>query len=348
MIKFILKPFDVLFFGSGKPFNFSVQEASSIFPSFPNTLASSICSKILVEKGIDISRIIKKFYGPFLEKNNKILFPKPLDILREKKKENGEIIVGKLLKKFRLINPSYIDSQNNLKALLWIGKHNKNFEIFKGFITLHGLKKWLNNSEVSREDLVDENEIFEFESRIGIKMDYFRNVTKEEDAIYRINFVRLKNDTKIVFFVEFDYNEDKIFEFFDKNPIKVLKLGGEMRSVSYEVSKTDINQEFNFRKPEINENDIIKILYLTPGSLDKADSSLEILTGAVLTINLAKLSKHTKERKIKRGLVPGSVIYAKVKDKNKVENFWLNPQDDDFIGTNLKIYTKVKGVDEYV
>ncbi|MEM4326472.1 MAG: type III-B CRISPR module-associated Cmr3 family protein, partial [Candidatus Pacearchaeota archaeon] len=155
MIKFILNPFDILFFGSGKPFNVNVQEAISIFPPFPNTLASSICSKIYSEKGINIKNIIKSFYGPFLQNNKGILFPKPLDILGEKKKINRELSNAYLLGNPKLINPSYTDLKNDLKNILWQKSKNKDFEIFESFITLDGLKKWLNNQEIENCDLVD-------------------------------------------------------------------------------------------------------------------------------------------------------------------------------------------------
>lgn len=351
MLKFSLHPFDVLFFGSGKPFNFNVQEASSIFPPFPNTLAGAVSNKISIEKGIKTSKIIKKLYGPFLEKNNQIIFPKPLDILIEKKKKDGDITQVSLKNKFKLINPSCTDKPE-LKALLWESKRNKEFETFKSFITLNGLKKWLDNQDVANDDLVYKKDIFDFDSRVGIKMDYSRNIAEEEDAVYRINFVKLKDDVKIIFFVEFDYNselkncdlnsEDKVYKFFNAQTIKVLKLGGEMRSVSYEVSTSgrEISNELGFTKPEIKKGDIIKILYLTPGFLE-FNNSLEILTCSIESVNLAIYSKDY-EKKLKKGLTAGSVIYARVNDEKYLENIWLNPKDGDFIGSNLRIYAKYK------
>ncbi|MEJ5274199.1 MAG: type III-B CRISPR module-associated Cmr3 family protein, partial [Spirochaetota bacterium] len=54
MIKFTINPYDVLFFGSGKPFN-KGGNAKSIFPPFPNSIASSIFAKFYIETGIKIS-----------------------------------------------------------------------------------------------------------------------------------------------------------------------------------------------------------------------------------------------------------------------------------------------------
>ena len=71
MIRFTLKPYDVLFFGLGRPFNRGDVVASA-FPPHPNTFASAICSKIYQFKNIDISGILKSVYGPFISKEDKI------------------------------------------------------------------------------------------------------------------------------------------------------------------------------------------------------------------------------------------------------------------------------------
>lgn len=348
MIKFQLSSYDILFFGSGKPFNENVSEAISVFPPFPNTLASCICGKIYSHKKIKINKIIKKVYGPFIEKREEILFPKPLDILKEKKKEFGEISCVDLVSKFSLINPSFCDHEK-LKFLLWQRERNKDFETFEAYIKLEGLENWLANKKIDIDDLVEKSDIFLYESRIGIKMDYSKNTTESEDGLYKIDFARVREDVKIVFFVEFDFGneelkkcgletEEKILDFFNEG-IKVLKLGGEMRCVSYECK---IN-EFNFfETPSVEEGDIIKILYLTPGFLED-NPAYEIINASIKPINLGIHSKHSGYGiKLKKGICAGSVIYAIVKDKEKLKDIWLNPKNGEFIGANLMIYTKYK------
>uniref|UniRef100_A0A7C4WAB0 Type III-B CRISPR module-associated protein Cmr3 n=1 Tax=candidate division WOR-3 bacterium TaxID=2052148 RepID=A0A7C4WAB0_UNCW3 len=348
MVKFSITPFDVLFFGRGKPFNLSVQEASSIFPPLPTTLAGAISAKIEQEKGKDASKIIKTFYGPFLEIEEKILFPKPLDILSEKKKEGGEITGVELLEErnFKLIKPFYSDLKEELKSLLWERKRNKEFEVFEGFISLEGLRKWLNNQEVNREDLFSLKDVFDFEHRIGIHMDYSKNVTREEDALYRIDFVRLKKGVKIVFFVEYDvdnYNifrtEDEVYDFFENNNVKVLKLGGEMRNVTYKCEKGDDIIKY-FIKPMVENGEKIKILYLTQG-VSEEEESYERISGVVKVANLGRRTKQYGKGLMK-GIKEGSIIYAKVKDKDKLEkDIWLKPDNGEFIGFNLRIYAKI-------
>lgn len=352
MIKFIIKPFDILFFGTGRPFNFNVQEATSRLLPFPHTLAGAISNKISAEKGIDTSKIIKHFYGPFLEKENEILFPRPLDILSEKKQLEGEISGIRLVKNSKLIKPSFSDC-GSLEGLLWQEEKNKEFEVADGFITHTGLKKWFNNQRVEKKDLISPTSLLNFESRVGISMDYSKNVTKEEDALYRIDFVRFQSDTKIIFFVEFDYNtnelqtsnlnnENALFQFFKDNQTKVLKLGGEMRAVSYDCERvtTDLATLFAFRKPAINESDTIKILYLTSGFLADDENAYRIICGSVKIINLGLRTKDYGT-KIKKAIKEGSVIYVKVNNVNNLESIWLNPINGEFIGSNLRIYTKL-------
>lgn len=64
MIMFKLKPFDVLYFGSGKTLSVATS-VKSIFPPYPHTIAGAICSKIYKKTGIDVSQILKYIYGLF-------------------------------------------------------------------------------------------------------------------------------------------------------------------------------------------------------------------------------------------------------------------------------------------
>lgn len=352
MLKFELKPYDVLFFGSGKPFNLNVQEASSIFPPFTTTIAGAISGKISSEKGIDSKRVIKKIYGPFLEKNEQILFIAPFDILKEKKKgeESARISKVYLEGNFRLLNPLFSNIPVQTSYLLWPKEKDKDLETFNGFIKLSGLQKWVNGLNIDKDDLVYRREIFEFEPRVGIKIDYSKNVVKEEDAVYRIDFVRLKDDVRLIFFVEFNYDselkdcgldsEDKIYNFFESCEIKVLKLGGEMRSVTYEVKRENISDKLGFEKPNVGKDDIIKILYLTHGFLEE-NNAYEIINGSIKSVNLGVRSKNYGT-KLKRGVSAGSVIYAKVADEKRLDEIWMNPNDGEFIGSNLRIYTKYR------
>lgn len=355
MIKFFLYPYDILFFGKGKPFNPGSQDMFSSFPPLPHISASSICAKIYFEKGINISKILKSLYGPFIIKEEKLLFPKPLDILKEMRKSKDYKITSLILIKnnFNLINPKDTDLDDALKGMLWV---NKDFEIFQSFINEEGLKKWLNNQDVLNDDILGEDEIFKYESRVGIRMEYKLNTVIGEDALFRINSVRLKEDVGFELFIEFDYNnselknaaltdEDKMLDFFSKYP-KALRFGGEMRSVSYECEKVnDISSILNLKKPEIKSGDVVKVLFLTPyvvknNLFDEFKNYGEIISGSLMSMNVGMNNKNYG-RKIKKAFVQGSEVYLRVNNPDELDNLWLKPKTGEFIGCNLAIYTKI-------
>jgi CRISPR-associated protein (Cas_Cmr3). len=87
VLRFTLTPYDVLFFGSGRPFHMGGVVAS-VFPPHPNTFASAICAKINQIRNIKITNILKAVYGPFIKKGNKIYFPKPQNVYKERKKKD--------------------------------------------------------------------------------------------------------------------------------------------------------------------------------------------------------------------------------------------------------------------
>ena len=107
MLKFTIEPYDVLFFGSGKPFNIG-SNVESIFPPFPHSFAAAVYAKFVSEKGITIRNgkgIYKAVYGPFIEKSGVFYFPAPSDILQEKKKEeSSKFKIADRCNQFSLIN----------------------------------------------------------------------------------------------------------------------------------------------------------------------------------------------------------------------------------------------------
>ncbi len=368
MVRFEIEPYDVLFFGSGKQFNIGSQDMHSIFPPFPHTLAGSICARIYAKKGINVSNIIKEVYGPFLKLQDRILFPKPMDILKERKKEEDydisqAILILRKNQNSGLINSKDTDLECNLKGLLWQkSKEDKDFEPFRAFITQEGLKSWLSNSSVGNSEIINLREVFSYESRVGIHINSESQTVSEEDGLYRIDFVRLNElkDVKLVFFVEFDYENDElkkagtsdnelIEKVFNSYP-RVLKLGGETRMVRYEVEKEDFKKWFEnniFKKPSVKKDEVIKILFLTPYYI-KCDIWSDfgkygcVISASVVGENIG-INSINYGRKLQRVISPGSIIYLKVEKAEKVEqDLWLKPKRDDFIGCNLMVYTKTE------
>jgi len=395
MLKFTLKPYDVLFFGSGKPFNRG-DVVNSSFPPYPNTLASAIYSKLYHSNMIDESvvnnpNVIKAVYGPFIQKGEKIYFPKPHNIYGKRKQKDLEKVFivnipeektsenGTSKKEFRLFDPSNTNKPEGIESLpVYIG--NEEVEPFNGFISTEGLRKYFNGSEIDAKSYIllyegnsEKKSIFKRESRIGISIDSSSNSVNSEDALFRVEFLRFLEDVKIVFWVDFnlsggikDINEpQKLVEFFNKNP-KSLKLGGEMRNVGYEVQEDDFNKIIDdlglSRSINISPDKGLKVVFLTYGVFDGPIGMIKIDEFKTLSscfngydfigINL----KRTKQRKIKRALPPGSVIWLRSTTEKTLNNptfivggggdykFGFPEGKQEFIGTNLVLLKEVEYV----
>lgn len=363
MLKFTIKPFDVLFFGGGKPFNIG-DTARSIFPPFPHTFAGSICSKIYHEYKIDVSQILKAVYGPFLldEKDGKIYFPKPADIYTERKESKGLFNLKSVedsdfsLFKFKNTNkPSIIEK-------FPIHKGEEDIGGFEGFISQNGLQKWINGEEVGKEHIKRFSDIFSYESRVGIRQSVETHTVVSINGLYRVDFLSLKGNWSFVYYVDFNFdnlknlqeleNEDKVLKFFEQSE-KVLKLGGEMRSAYYEVEKVDEIENI-LKKPVIEEGGKIKILFLTHSTFSFNDPFINLnnmkIISAIINgyVNLAIKSNFWGLNNFtKRGIRAGSVIFVEVLDRNLIGNLWFKvfhpykSGNKNFIGSNLVIYGKL-------
>jgi len=378
MLKFTIKPYDVLFFGSGRPFNRG-DVVSSIFPPSPNTFASAICSKMYRIKNMDVSEILKAVYGPFISKENKIYFPKPQNIYKERKKKDIEKVYivepsdENRLKLFKSENTNKPDAH---KIPIYKGKEE--IEPFTAFISLEGLKNWLNDKEIDKNDILLYKDIFENETRIGISIDpSLYSIGGKEDALFRIEFLRLKENIELVFWVEFDSSnselhkaslnnedkiEDEILEFFNSEP-KVLKLGGEMKNVNYEVEKDDfkswIRKELGIEDNlSIKRDEKIQVLFFSYGVFDFGNDRLpkidgfEIYSACFENYEIIGINSKNLGRKTKRAFPPGTVLWLESENKKKINNptFIVNRDNfyeidepkgkQDFIGTNLVLIKK--------
>jgi len=369
MIKFTLTPYDVLFFGSGRPFNRG-DVVASIFPPAPNTFASAICSKIYYFKKIDVSNILKAVYGPFIQKNEKIYLPKPQNIYKErKKKEFRKIFVVKPFdKNLKLFDSENTNKPNGIKTLP-VYKGVEEIEPFDGFISIDGLKKWLSDQKsdqkIDENDILSYEKIFKNEPRIGISIEpSLYSVGGKEDALYRIEFLRLNEDIKFIFWVEFNFadnglkeaglsDEDKVYEFFNDEP-KVLKLGGEMKNVSYEVDKNDF-KEWIIRelkiKPNLNieQGQKIQVLFLTYGVFDFQINGFQIYSACFGNYEIIGINSKNLGIKTKRAFPPGTVMWLEAKEEMRIKNnpaFIVKSDSNsyeisepkgkqEFIGTNL-------------
>ncbi len=341
MLKFTIKPIDVVFFGSGKPFNLGGL-GESIFPPFPNSFASAIFAR-LYEEGIKNREVFEKVYGPFLEKDGKYYFPAPCDIVKEK--GGSRIKVYKPRESSNLIKVENTDLENKIKLMPWIKPEcQEDYEPFNGFISLEGLKKWYYGEKINASDLLSEDRIFYIEDRISIRMDDSTGTVKGEDGLYRVRFIRLEKGFRFVFWVELNnqtLTEDEALKIFNQHP-KVLKIGGEARTATCEVEKDDFKDLFkDFRSN--NQDKSYKILFLTPGVFEEEKpilnhfENLEYACISGYTL-LSIRSKHNYGNKVIRAIKPGSVFV--IKDKNLSIPIDFYKPSNNFIGSNLILVKK--------
>ncbi len=366
MIKLTIKPFDVLFFGSGKPFNIG-DVAESIFPPHPTTFAGAVCSKIYTHKNKNVSNILNAVYGPFLEKEGELLLPKPCNIYGERKKGLGDkqFILKPQddgnLKLFKYENTNKPDIK-----MLPVYKGSEEIEGFRGFITLEGLKGFLRLlkstfNTLDTSDIVGYTDIFKYDSRVGIKINKELNsIGGEEDALYRIKYLELKNDYSFVFWVDFkDKDDEKVL--LNGFP-KVLKLGGEMRSVKYEAIEDDFRKFLLGRlgldeKLSLKRGDIVVFLFLNYGVFEGDNfvpkiGGFEVISMCVDGYSILGINSKNKERKTVKALPPGAVIWAKCDEDYSIETLGFLVEDgneykvkdmagdQEFIGTNLVLVVK--------
>lgn len=371
MIKFKITPYDVFFFGSGRPFNVG-DVVYSIFPH-PHTLAGAICAKIHAHTKIDTSKILRSIYGPFIEKGGKLYFPKPSNILGERKKEEIENIFHARPYELntKLFRKENTNAESNIRTFpVYMGKED--IGTFPAFISIEGLRKWLKGEKIEIHEILQYKEIFTKEERVGIKMDSTVNaVGGEEDALYRIEFMRLKENVSLVVWIEFDFeaeeikktgfsDENKLMEIFNQPP-RALKIGGEMKNAFYEVGRENFLEFLRenlgvSQMVKVRPGDIVKVLFLTPGVFPDFKFSVEGFEVFSLALDkytiLGRYSPKLKIRKTVRAFPSGTVMWLKAKrdmllvnpafivPENGYCSFKIPNGEQDFIGSNLILIGK--------
>jgi len=373
MLKFTFTPYDILFFGSGRPFNRG-DVVDSVFPPFPHTFAGAITSKF--KKFADIN-ILKTVYGPFIQNDSKIYFPKPQNIYSKRKKMDLKkfFVVKPLKVNLNLFDPKNTNKPEKIETFpTYIG--TENIEAFDGFISIEGLKKWLNDLEIDKNTILGYKDIFEKEPRVGISIDpTFYSIGSRDDALYRIEFLRLKEDFKLVFWAEFNFSNglqnagledyEKVYDFFNSTP-RALKLGGEMKNIHYNVEQNDF-KEYIIKNLEIeekinlNKGNKIKLLFLTYGIFDFYDPSenIPVIEGFKMysscygNYKIVALNSKNFGTKTKRAYPPGTVFWLESNNEestiNSISFFIKNNRHyylgepkgrQDFIGANLLLIKK--------
>ena len=329
----VIKPQDTLFFRSGRPFTMGAETwADCIFPPSPSTFYGALRAFLIFERA-DLVKFLKnekvegifedigtpkekgslKICGEFVynEKLQAIYFPIPADLVKSKHKQKNKLLRLSLEKK-----PDYIYSDYPLEMCLFFKENEKIEEAF-GFIDNLFLKDYL-EGKTEEIPFIEMEKILSLEPKIGIKREPITK-TSEEEHIYRIQMIRLKEDFGFLLKIEGVKNL----------PEKgVLQLGGEGKLAEFKVLKEEVLKDLENIQFSLKDG-IFKLYFATSAIFKngwlpegvKEDYTWEI-NGLKLKLVAVALKKHkllggwdmaeNKPKPMYRVVPEGSVYYFKV------------------------------------
>lgn len=295
MWQLFIEPYDVLFFGDGKPFAAGEDHrARSLFSPTPFTLQGLIRAKVLTASGvspadyargaanaqplIDMIGVPGTSYGrlrlgcPFVAKRTNEghiirYFPLPADVARV---GDRPVLVKPLL------DAAFSDNRPD-KGLcpLWARSLEPPRNV-GGWLSEQEFLNYLEGKEFS---ITQESDLLLREPRLGMTLNPGRRTTQEEH-LYQMEFLRLREG------VGFLLEVDGIEPF---SPSKgLLQIGGEARPAYYEVLSNPLNR---LPSPEPLPRRF-KLILLTPawfsgGWRPASGSWHEFLTGKVRLVSAA-------------------------------------------------------------
>ena len=229
-----IRPADVWLFRDGKPFTAGEDHtADSTFPPSPFTLQGAIRTKILADKGVNLSQFASQGQPDsdvgYRDNFGKLRLRGPL-LMRCKDGKWERVIpmpadVVKVGERYELLRPnSDLPFATNLPdglQLLWARTGERVSEA-KNWLPESQWENYLKGQPPSQ--VVSEDDLFTFEPRFGIAIDSAKG-TAQGTMLYQVRFVRLKNDTALWAEIGGVSLSTKGF----------LRFGGEGRAATYEV-----------------------------------------------------------------------------------------------------------------
>ncbi len=319
MIKLTVEPYDVLFFGSGKPFNMG-DVAKSLYLPMPHTVAGAVSA--FVYENLGKIPFISAIYGPFLEYEGTIYVPAPANLLTGRKGEGG-VFLSFPEGGFRLLNIGNTNVEGVKKLFFYRGREK--VEGFRGFISLEALKEYIQHGKIkfNKDDEKEKDKIKTLgdfvlsEGRVGIKLSP-ESGTTEENALYRIWFSRFKKNVRLVVWLKFGDKDgfapsEAVMKLLRETAkAGVMKLGGEMRMVRFEAEEGDPHPVFGGIS-ECKEDTVCNVLFLTPGVFGTWNPFGEVEAVAVpgyvpVGINLRYMGNF--KNTIQRAIPSGSVFFG--------------------------------------
>lgn len=321
-MKIFIKPNDTLFFRDGKPFTMGEQtEGSGIFPPFPSTVYGAIRTAYIAEKG-GLRKFLnsemrseigtEKEKGAFRIKNilisnkNNVLYPAPRDLVKSYLSANIQRLERK---KNILICPI-----TNLD-LLWSCADGKVEHNEKDYLTQDSLISYLEGKDKAPK-VINQSDFVLNEPKVGIERNSLTR-TSEESKLYRISMFRLKDS----------YGLLVDFEGIEINTYGIIKLGGEGKTASYNVTNNEFNINTKLISEYIDKERRFKLYFASPTIFkngwipdqfdtktmiwDYENLKLKLITAAIgKPINVGGWDIARNAPKVMRRAVPwGSVYY---------------------------------------
>ncbi len=327
-----IKPYDSTFFRDGskfdKGYSNTVIGKNTPYPSvffgaiFTAVLANNdeFREKFIRENRKDHEEILK-IKGVYLhnEKENKTYIKAPLDLFidDDKKVKFGTFVENK-------------NTSINQEMILMYPEgdfekvNNKYIEISIDF------KNYMDNYSKNLE-LIDEDEIFMKNSKVGIAINKVKGVT-EESMLYKYEQTEfISNDWSYI--VDYEINKAYFNEYYKNIKMKILddgdlRLGGEGKIAKYKSIDNSKIYDFNELKNNKVRSGIIKILLLTEAYFKNSINNILPNEIQLLTIvNDKPISiggydlKNKKHKKMYKGYSGGTIFLCKLNDEidlNKV------------------------------
>lgn len=255
--KLLLSPVDILSFRGGRSFG-PAQQAESELPS-PQTLAGAIRTFLLKAHGVNLKEFgnkVKKYgsfdtvlseygdpikglidmtvQGPWFRLNKKLLVSVPSN-LRTVSSRNGTQTVHNIfrLDPLRNLPPDWKPREPGLHPLWYYGR--KSLKSVSGYLTLAGLRNFLEGGVPDSQDMISEKELFGIDRRVGIGVNAIRK-TVEEGMIYTAGMLALKRHVDFCAQVTGSYN---LIEPICQGKV-LMKFGGEGRYVTVSAHKESL------------------------------------------------------------------------------------------------------------
>lgn len=259
-----IKPLDTLFFRSARPMTMGVDTwGEVIFPPFPSTLYGAIRSFMIFQRGT-LKDFLKGKYkedlgtpdeegklsllGPLLLKDDQVLFPLPLDLVRS---EEGNLVPLKL----KTVQMPFLSDYKPRCVFVWDGKGI--VKDASGFLTQKAFVNYL-TGRADRFEGLEGRDVFLYEEKIGIARER-ATLTSKEGHLYRIPLIRLKEGVGMLVKVE---------GVEDIPSSGVLQLGGENKGAVFRALEDNPLREIEELSSEL-VGEVFKIYIATPAIFQK-------------------------------------------------------------------------------